>query len=172
MYFASFATEDWGDFITRRTAQVAVLFWGLAAAALLIDRRVDARWLWTLGCLVYLLHVTAAFSYIHRWSHAAAFEHVDEVSGFGPGVFVSYGFSVLWIADACWWWADRPGYDSRPKWLDLGVHAFMAFVVFNGTVIYERGFIRWAGCAIFLGVALLLFCRLRRVPIQRFEAGP
>ena len=37
----------------------------------------------------------------------------------------------------------------------------MAFIVFNGTVVYETGFIRWAGLALFFALGLFLLKRLR-----------
>jgi hypothetical protein len=86
--------------------------------------------------------------------------HVEAVSGFGPGLFVSYAFTLLWLADALWWWIDRPRYDARPVWLDWAVHGFMAFMVFNGTVVYETGFIRWAGCLLFAVLTLLAVRRM------------
>jgi hypothetical protein len=153
-------TTDPADAVTRQTARVAVLFWGMAAAALILRRRDFGRSAWTVGCVVYLVHVATAFGRVHRWSHAAAYQHVDEVTGFGAGIFVSYAFSLLWAADAAWWWIDRRGYDARPAWLDRGIHGLMAFVVFNGTVVYETGFIRWAGLVLFALLGLLLARRV------------
>ena len=152
---------DPADLVTRLTARVAVLFWGLAVAALLLRRRAFARAAWTVGAATFLVHVATAFDRVHLWSHAAAYQHVAAVSGFGPGVFVSYAFTILWVADAAWWWLDRPGYDARPAWLDLSLHGFIAFVVFNGTVVYEAGFIRWAGVTLFALLGGLVLARRR-----------
>jgi hypothetical protein len=146
--------DDPADVVTRQTARVAVLFWGLAAGALLLRRREFGRASWTYGCAAFLIHVATAFDRVHGWSHAVAVAHVESVSGFGPGLFLSYAFTLLWMADVLWWWLDRPGYDARSVWLDRAIHGFMAFIVFNGTVVYETGFIRWAGLMLFgvLGV--------------------
>ena len=35
----------------------------------------------------------------------------------------------------------------------------MAFIIFNGTVVYEQGPIRWAGLGLFLGLGLVLVTR-------------
>jgi hypothetical protein len=137
------------DLVTRQTARVAVLLWGIAAAALLTRRRDIGRWAWTVGCIAYLVHVATAFDQVHNWSHAAAEKHVQTVSGFGSGLFVNYAFTILWCVDVMWWWTNRSGYDTRPKWLDRTIHGFMAIIVFSGTVIYETGFIRWAGIGLF-----------------------
>ena len=40
--------------------------------------------------------------------------------------------------------------------------------MFNGTVVYETGLIRWAGLAIFAGLGLLL----RMAPRRQAEPGP
>lgn len=151
--------EDTPDFVTRQTARVAVLFWAIAAALLLTKNRPLARWNWTLACAAYLVHVATAFDRIHGWSHVAAFQHVEEVSGYGPGIFVSYCFSLLWLADVLWWALDFDSYDSRPIGLDWAIHLFFAFIVFNGTVVYETGFIRWAGIVIFLFLGILFVRR-------------
>jgi hypothetical protein len=152
---------DRGDLVTRRTARVAVLFWWLAAAALLLCRRDFARAAWAVGAVAFLVHVITAFDEVHGFSHAAAYQHVEVISGFGAGIFVSYAFTVVWAADATWWLMDRVGYDSRPTWLDRLLHGFLAFVVFNGTVIYETGFIRWTGVICFSLLGVLLLARVR-----------
>jgi hypothetical protein len=157
-------SDDPADVVTRQSARVAVLFWGLAAAALLLDKRTFGRQAWTLACLAYLVHVATAFDQVHAWSHVAAWTHVEEVSGFGPGIFVSYAFSLMWLADVLWWWLGTASYEARPAWLDRGIHGFMAFVVFNGTVVYETGFIRWSGLALFFLLAALLLLWLTRPP--------
>ena len=151
--------DDPDDLVTRQTARVAILFWGIASAALLLRRREGARAAWTVGCGTFLVHVATAFDRVHGWSHAAAVEHVESVSGFGPGLFVSYLFTAVWVVDVFWWWVDRPGYDARPVWLDRGVHIVFAFLVFNGTVVYESGFIRLAGLILFALLAVLVAAR-------------
>jgi hypothetical protein len=157
--------DDPNDLVTRQTARVALLFWGVASAALLLRRRELGRAAWTVGCVTFLVHVVTAFDRVHGWSHAAASQHVESVSGFGPGLFASYLFTAVWVADVVWWWLDRPGYESRPTWFDRLVHGFFAFMVFNGSVVYETGFIRWAGLALFALLTVLLAARRPR-PVE------
>jgi len=162
-----------GEFLTRQTARVAVLFWSIAVALLLMKNRLLARWVWTLACAAYLVHVATAFDRIHGWSHEAAFRHVEEVSGYGPGIFVSYGFSLLWLVDVLWWEFGSESYERRPIWLDRVIHVFFAFLVFNGTVVYETGFIRWAGIAIFLLLGILFVCRfMQSTNVSGFRSLP
>jgi hypothetical protein len=150
---------DAADMVTRQTARVFVLFWGLAAAGLLLGHLDFGRAAWTVGCATFLIHVVTAFKVVHGWSHANAFEHVETVSGFGPGIFVSYAFALLWTTDAVWCWTDRRSYHSRPVWLDRLLHSCVAFVIFNGTVVYETGFVRWAGAILFGLLCLLMLWR-------------
>jgi hypothetical protein len=155
--------DDPADVVTRQTARVAVSFWSIGAAAILLRRLDVGRSAWTVGAATFLIHVATAFDRVHGWSHAAAFRHVQSVSGVGPGIYVSYAFTLVWTADAAWWWLDRGGYESRSAVLDRAVQAFLAIVVFNGTVVYETGFIRWASCALFSILGLLL---LRRILVR------
>ena len=140
------AAEAWawaergdGDAVVRGTARVAVALWALAAGLILTRRRPTGRAAWACGAAAHLIHVGVAFDYAHGWSHGSAFRHVEAASGFGPGIYVSYLFTLAWAADAAWWLAWPARYDRRPSWLDRTVHGFVAFVVFNGTVVYETG---------------------------------
>jgi hypothetical protein len=160
--------QDPADAVTRQTARVAVLFWGLAAVALLLGRREFGRAAWIVGAGTLIIHVVTAFDRVHGWKHAAAYRHVEAVSGFGPGIFVSYAFTVIWADDALWWWIDRRTYESRIASLDRAIHCFIAFVVFNATVVYETGLIRWVGGVLFLVLGILL---IRRI-LVRVEGGP
>lgn len=155
-----FSSEYPSESATRNTARVAVFFWALSAAFLILRRRSIGKILWTVACGAYLLHVATAFDRVHGWSHDAAFTHVENVSGFGSGIFVSYFFTLLWLADVLWWWLWPTVYEIRAGWLDRLIHGFMAFIVFNGTVVYETGLIRWAG--------IFAFCILGTILAFRF----
>jgi hypothetical protein len=104
-----------------------------------------ARWCWTFAWATYLVHLAMAFHHYHHWSHADAVEHTEIVSGFGKGIYVSHLFTLAWTADALSWWLQPARRALRPSWIDWLLHGFMAFMIFNATVIYEAGPIRWAG---------------------------
>lgn len=72
----------------------------------------------------------------HGWSHAAAYRHTAEAGGFGAGVYVNYLFAAVWLADAAWMWAAPTAYRHRPRWVGVAVHGFLAFIVFNATVVF------------------------------------
>jgi len=40
----------------------------------------------------------------------------------------------------------------------------MLFVIFNGTVVYEHGLIRWAGAVVFAELAVIALYRWTRKP--------
>jgi hypothetical protein len=158
-----------GDDLVRHTVRLALAYWA-AALALLVglapgDWRADsgrgrlARWCWTLAWLTYLVHLAMAFHFYHHWSHADAIEHTERVSGFGPGIYVSHFFTLVWSLDVVYWWLRPASYAARSPWIDRLLHGFMVFVVFNATVVYESGLIRWAGI---VGLGLLGLFRLRQ----------
>src|SRR5690242_15244811 len=104
--------------LLRVTIWTALVFY-LVAVLLMLSPRGKAsgvaRICWTLGCLAYLAHVAAAFHYVHGWSHEHAFAHTEEASGFGPGIFVSYVFTLVWALDVASWWLWPGWYARRPR---------------------------------------------------------
>ena len=122
-----------------------------------------ARTAWTLGCLFYLAHVACAFHFYHGWSHAAAYRHTAEQTAavigwsWGGGLYFNYVFTAVWLADAVasWWRDDR----AKPGWLEAAAQGFMWFIVFNATVVFGHGAIRWLGLA---GCGLLSVLWLKR----------
>lgn len=142
-----------GDDLTRYTARLALVGYALAVNQLLLLRQPDAqarglrraRLYWTLGWATFLVHLAMAFHHYHGWSHADAFEHTRTVSGVGEGIYVSHFFTLVWSLDVISWWLWPIRHEHRPAWLRWSLHAFMFFMVFNATVVYEAGLIRWAG---------------------------
>ena len=150
-----------GDAIIRWTAR---LFVACYVGRLCVDAagRRDgtsqriARWLWTAGCVIFLLHVTAAFHFQHGWSHIAAFEHVrlrtlhDTGWDSGIGLYINYAFGVLWLVDVGLWWRRLDWSEKRlPYWT---IQAIFAFLMSQATAVFGPPF--WMPvCA---AVALLL----------------
>ena len=128
-----------------------------------------ARAAWVAGGAVFLLHLGLAFHLAHGWSHARAFAHVEESSGFGPGIFVSYFFALLWIADAAEWTLAPAHYAHRSAGRAFALHGFMAFITFNATVVFGRSPLRWVAAAAF---ALLLGQILKDRLVRRQALGP
>lgn len=107
------------------------------------------QWTWALACLMFLIHVAVAFHFAHRWQHANAYQHVEHTSGFGPGIFVSYFFTLLWAADTAWMLIAPGSYTHRPAWFGWAIHGFMAFITFNATAVFGHGLMRWVSGAVF-----------------------
>lgn len=156
-----------GDDLTRWTVRLALGYYATATTLLLglrrpadwraaTDRGRLARSAWTLGWTSYLVHLATAFHFYHNWSHADAIDHTRAVSGWGEGIYISHLFTLAWTLDVVYWWLRPAGYAARPGWVDGLLHGFMAFIVFNGTVVYESGPIRWFGLALFGWLAALL----------------
>ena len=104
----------------------------------------------TVACILCLLHIAIAFHHGHGWSHQAAFEHTERVSGFGDGIFVNYLFVLVWIADVIWAWVSLDHYLKRPAWLNWLVIGFMGFVIFNAAVVFGSGVLRWASLIVLI----------------------
>lgn len=119
-----------------------------------------ARWCWGLGAVMFWIHIAVAFHFAHRWSHANGIRHVEETSGFGPGLFVSYFFTLLWAADAAWWALRPTAYAARPTWLGIAIHSFMAFIVLNGTVVFGHTPMREVSAGVFAVLAAVTAMRL------------
>src|SRR5436190_22475504 len=71
---------DSGAWLTRGTVWLALSLYVLAEGvnAAKRDDSAAARWLSTAGFVAFVAHVMCAFSFFHRWSHAAAY--VDTAS--------------------------------------------------------------------------------------------
>ncbi|MCB1229648.1 MAG: hypothetical protein KDN19_05250 [Verrucomicrobiae bacterium] len=149
--------------VTRISIWVAVAAWAGVIAGLLRGRRGRClRFTWTIGLVAYLLHVMAAFAGFYRWSHAVAYaetaRQTAEQTGFssGFGLWLNYLVAALWGIDVARWWITgkvRPEGMMRKLW--WGWHVFLAFMIFNGTIVFGHGPVRWYGVAIFTVLAAI-----------------
>ncbi|MFT7643448.1 MAG: hypothetical protein ACI9G1_005213 [Pirellulaceae bacterium] len=159
-----------GDLLIRWTIRIAMLLYALTICGQLATVRLPAtsnswrtsRWLWTLGSLVFLSHVIAAFHFHHHWNHAHAIAETAEETratigwAFGEGIYFSYLFTLLWLADVAWWWLSAISYRSRPLWISLTIHIYLFFIAINGTVVFESGVVRTGGIVVSVVFALLV----------------
>jgi len=154
-----------GELPTRLTIVLALGAYAVGAVAVLRARGragwlTRARWAWTLGCALLLVHVACAFGFYHGWSHGAAYadtaRQTAAVTGlrWGGGLFVNYIFTLGWVADVLWWWWDRASYERRPGWLNIAWHAFVVFLIFNATVVFGGTAARWFGSVLCLALAI------------------
>lgn len=158
--------------ITLITIRIALISYAIVVGFLLAGCRTQRtrnllRPLWTIGCLAFIAHVISAFHYTHHWSHADAIQstaiQTQQLMGwaFGEGLYFSYLFLLIWIADALFWWLRPVSYESRRMWIECGVHGYLFFIAFNGTVIFESGVTRIGGIAAVVLFAAILLRRPR-----------
>lgn len=159
-----------GEILIVWSARIVVLFYAMRLAVdfLVADpirRERWARWAWTAGCAIYLLHVGLAFHFLHGWSHAAAVAHTArrtfEVVGvnWGGGIYINYAFTVLWVANVVWWWIRAARHEPTPAALYWSVHAVFAFMMVNATVVFGPPFWKWyvaSGAILLVAIRLLL----------------
>jgi hypothetical protein len=172
-------SESAGDDLVRNTVRLSLLYYAGAASLIMLMRRDEwvgssvrgslARWCWTLAWAAYLVHVGMAFHHAHGWSHEHAVAHTRAVSGVGEGIYVSHLFTLAWTADVLYWWLRPVRYAARPPWVGRLLHGFMVFMIFNATVVFETGWIRWAGAVMFAGLAALWLCGRRKAAAARAE---
>jgi hypothetical protein len=152
-----------GELLTRCTIRIAMALY-VASLATRANWPRLSRCAWTAGCAFYFAHVACAFAYFHHWSHAEAYALTAQTTAavvgldWGGGLYINYVFTLVWIADVCWWWTDRP----RPRWIGWTVQAFMGFIAFNATVVFASGFSRWFGIAACVLLALITVSRYWR----------
>jgi hypothetical protein len=159
--------------LIRNTVRLSLAWYVVAVGAMLFFSPADweaksvrgrvVRWCWTWALVCFLVHLVLAFQFFHHWSHANAFERSRQMSGVGEGIYGAYLFTVLWMADVAYWWLRPLGYASRSYWIDRSLHTFMLFIVLNGTIVFDKGIIRWAGAlgGIALAVAWWMARRTR-----------
>ena len=143
---------DVGDYLIRWTIRCALLAYFVAAA--LEFRRPSWRGLrplFTVSLLLYVVHVIAAFHFDHRWSHAAALEHTasetERVAGIdsGIGLYVNYLFTAVWLGDIAWRWSSPASHAKCMRKRGSLFHGTFLFIVFNASVVFETGIVRWFG---------------------------
>ena len=153
-----------GEFFTRASVWLAVTAYAVGAAMLLVANERPrvlrrARWAWTIGCACFLAHVAGAFTYFHHWSHMAAYDETArqtaELAGWrwGGGLYLNYLFASGWLIDVLSWWFTPERFSQRSRKLTALWQGFMFFMVFNGTVVFGHGPVRWLGAIVCGGLA-------------------
>ena len=161
-----------GEFLTRLAVWLAIASYVFAAATMILARGrsswlVRARWGWTLGCAFFLAHVAFAFQFHHHWSHGAALRETARQTGemtgidWGGGLFLNYMFALAWLADVLWWWLAPASFTRRPPRLTVAWQCFIFFRVFNGTVVFGKGPVRWLGALVCITLAALWWINRR-----------
>ena len=163
---------EWGEALMRWSVRLAVAAIAARVATELFNRGTKGPWprrWWTAGCVLYLLHVTAAFHFVHHWSHAAAYEstarQTREMTGvdWGGGLWLNDLFTALWCGDVLLWWTAPRVRQRIPR---AGRHLYcgwFAFMVLNATIVFGPPFWKPVGVATALALGILLIRRRRQL---------
>ena len=167
-----------GEILTRATIWITLVAYAAGTTAFALSRGrpkwdSTARLLWTLACVALLAHVASAFYFYHGWSHEAAYRdtarQTDEVVGinWGGGLYVNYALLLFWILDIGWWWsAGLDAYRNRATIISVAWHGFLIFIVFNATVVFGNGFVRWVGLLICTWLCVVWLLAKQRTEIS------
>ena len=146
--------ETWGEYGTLWAIRFALLLMFVAYVQQLrgaSEVATHVRILWLAGAICVLLHSVGALISFHHGSHEAAFnstaKQTEELLGIavGAGLYVNYGFALVWMGDALFRIAKPVQYLTLPNRYRSLVHGFLLFIAFNGTVVFKDGWIRWLG---------------------------
>lgn len=153
------------DLLVRGSVQVSMLLYAVYLAWWAATRTVAScgrlRWIWSAGCLVFLVHVAAAFHFHHDWSHQQAYQSTAadtlETVGleFGAGIYFSYTFALVWCLDVAWMWIWPTLHSRRAPWLSVLLHGYMLAIAVNGAIVFAAGVTRWSGLLVLLLLAVL-----------------
>lgn len=132
--------------------------------------------LWTSGCGLLCIHMLLAFHVVHDWSWDHALQHTAErtaaVTGlhWGGGLYINFAFAALWTADCVLLWSAYRRIAARGRACAWTVHALLAFIVFNATVVFGPAGWWWI-LAAFLGALLVARVSAARHPVSPEKPG-
>lgn len=160
-----------GELTVVWTIRAALACCAVAAVEFLRDRqtanRQPARLWWTAGFVLYLVHIAAAFQFVHHWSHAAAYRHTaqqtyDKIGiEWGGGLYFNYAFTMAWLVDVMLLWTQGPFRTGYAQWLRLVWYTFFVFMVINATVVFGSGPVRWLSLATLVVLGAWAFVRYK-----------
>ena len=161
-----------GEIFTRLTIWLALGGYACGAIASFVGResvqwQARARWAWTIGCIGMLAHVACAFHVYYDWSQTSAYRETArqtaEVFNFnwGGGLYINYAFIAAWVLDVIWWWRGLAAYQQRPRYLTWAWQGFFLFMVFNATVVFKTGALRWIGLCLCVGLVVVWWLRIK-----------
>jgi hypothetical protein len=120
-----------------------------------------AKGVWIAGWLALVLHVCLAMSFVHGGSWTAAYDHTArrtfEAVGWnwGGGVWFNLLTVVVWGIDVMrlWFW---PNVTSRlANWFQAACQIYLAFMMFNATVVFGSRPARLAGGLVCMLLSLI-----------------
>lgn len=122
------------------------------------------RGLWTAGWLALVLHIGLALSLFHGGNWNAAYEHTARRTqlavgwNWGGGVWFNLLTAVVWGIDLAWLWRRTVEANRKQPWLDICCQVYLAFMIFNATVVFGSLAAQIAGGLICIGLASAAIC--------------
>ena len=156
---------DIAELLTRGTIWLAIAGYAIGTGLFTfsqhrLPRLHAARTAWTIACVSLVAHFICAFHFYHDWSHELAYRDTARQTeetvalNWGGGLFINYAVLIAWIVDVGWWWLSGiNSYHNRRRLLVVMWHAFLVFIIFNATVVFKSGIVRWVGLVISLFLA-------------------
>lgn len=156
-----------GELMTRLPVWVTLTAYFAGAVLITLSRRKPqlerpARWVWTIAVISLLIHVGCAYHFYHGWSQESAYQETARqtalVTGlqWGGGLYINYFLIGFWIIDVGLWWRGLEQYRRRSATLSVIWQAFLIFVIFNATVVFKTGALRFIGL-ILCGILCLVW---------------
>jgi predicted neutral ceramidase superfamily lipid hydrolase len=150
------------ELLTRGTIWLAIVAYAIGIGVFAFSRNrpqglYATRAAWTAACISLIAHFISAFHFYHDWSHESAYSDTARQTeavvslNWGGGLFINYALLIAWIVDVGWWWLSGiNSYQKRSRLLVMIWHAFLVFIIFNATVVFKTGMVRWIGLVISL----------------------
>lgn len=155
---------DTGHWLTRATIWLALTLYvagEIVPAAVRTNQSLRiARILNSLGCVAIFAHVWCAFQFHHHWSHDAAYvETARQTAAYfgwnwGGGLYFNYAFLLLWAGLMIWSWIDPRQFAQHRGWLLWTTRSIFLLMIFNGSVVFVHGPMRWSGAILCLALIL------------------
>lgn len=140
---------------------------------LFAERFPDAQYrrFWTAAWLLCVVHVICAFHFRHHWDHDVAIQHTANMTEgvvgihWGGGLYINYVFLVCWGTSVAGTWRQTPAVRRITQQLTGGMHAFVAFMMINATVVFGPAW-WWIPMALVLTVITWNYKRRRSATVQ------
>ena len=112
------------------------------------------KWFSLFGLWAMLLHIVISMYLSHGWSLVEAYEFTARQSGVGAGLYVNVAMILLWGID--WYWIGHAKGQTFKRWI-LAIRLFIAFIVFNATVVFASSWPRYLAFVAFAWLAFDFF---------------
>jgi hypothetical protein len=123
------------------------------------DRRLAIPWM--IGAVSAGLHSIGALMTFHHGSQLEALrstaEQTKELIGisFAAGLYFNYVFVAAWLFDATMRLVMPKKYSKLPNWYSRLILGFLAFIAFNGVVVFKTGLLRYLGIGVTMFIVAL-----------------